>query len=78
MMPGVSGFEVVEALQRNTATAAIPVVVVTAKQITAEDRLALNPEQTHHVVHILEKAGLDRHGFMAEVRRALPAARSAR
>ena len=30
MMPQVSGFDVVEALQRNTDTARIPILVVTA------------------------------------------------
>jgi PAS domain S-box-containing protein len=71
MMPDVSGFEVVEALQRTSSTAKIPILIVTAKQITPADRVALNgdPEK---VVHIIEKAGFNRHGFMAEVRRALP------
>ena len=34
MMPDVNGFDVVEALQRNADTARIPILVVTAKQIT--------------------------------------------
>ena len=77
MMPEVSGFEVVEALQRTSSTAKIPILIVTAKQINPEDRLALNGAQDK-VVHIIEKAGFNRHGFMAEVRRALPADRSGR
>ncbi len=71
MMPGVSGFDVVEALHRNSATARIPILVVTAKQITAQDRNALNKTQGN-VVHIVEKAGLDQAHFIDEVRRALP------
>jgi PAS domain S-box-containing protein len=71
MMPEVSGFDVVEALQRNSETARIPILVVTAKQITAEDRQALNKNQGN-VVHIVEKAGLDQANFIHEVRRALP------
>jgi len=39
MMPEVSGFDVVDALQRDTYTARIPILVVTAKHITAEDAL---------------------------------------
>ena len=39
MMPEVNGFDVVEALKRDAATAIIPIVVVTSKQITAEDRI---------------------------------------
>jgi CheY-like chemotaxis protein len=71
MMPDVNGFDVVEALQGDTHTAGIPILVVTAKEIVTEDRTALNPNP-RNVVRIVEKAGLDRRGFMAEVRRALP------
>ena len=34
MMPDVNGFDVVEALKAQPNTARIPIVVVTAKQIT--------------------------------------------
>jgi CheY-like chemotaxis protein len=71
MMPDVSGFDVVDALQRNPETAQIPILVVTAKQITAQDRAALNHE-AGSVVQIVEKAGFNKDAFMAEVRRALP------
>ena len=70
MMPEVSGFDVVEALQRNTDTARIPILVVTAKQITAQDRAALN-SNPGKVIHIVEKAGFNHVRFIAEVRRAL-------
>ncbi len=71
MMPDVSGFDVVEALQRNSETARIPILVVTGKQITDQDRSTLNKNQGN-VVHIVEKAGLDQANFINEVRRALP------
>jgi PAS domain S-box-containing protein len=71
MMPGVSGFDVVEALQRNSETARIPILVLTAKQITADDRSTLNKNHGN-VVHIVEKAGLNQAHFIDEVRRALP------
>ena len=71
MMPQVSGFDVVEALQHNSDNARIPILVVTAKQITAGDRNKLNKNQGN-VVHILEKAGLNQARFIEEVRRALP------
>ena len=67
MMPEVSGFDVVEALNEHPDTARIPILVVTAKQITAEDRATLNG----NVTTIMEKAGFDADRFMAEVRRAL-------
>ena len=59
MMPEMSGFDVVEALQRNADTARIPILVVTAKQITALDRAALN-SNPGKVIHIVEKAGFNR------------------
>ncbi len=70
MMPGMSGFDVAEALHHSAETARIPILVVTAKQVTAADRAALNahPEK---VVNIVEKAGINRIGFVTEVRRAL-------
>ena len=71
MMPDVSGFDVVDALQRGSDTSRIPIIVVTAKQITEADRAALNSEPGG-VVSIVDKAGFNRHGFLAEVRRALP------
>jgi CheY-like chemotaxis protein len=71
MMPEVSGFDVLEALQRSSRTAQIPVLVVTAKEITSLDRATLSPDPSK-VIRIIEKAGFDRLGFMAEVRRALP------
>jgi CheY-like chemotaxis protein len=70
MMPEVSGFDVVEALQRNTDTARIPILVVTAKQITPLDRAALN-SNPGKVINIVEKAGFNSVRFIAEVRRAL-------
>ncbi len=70
MMPEVNGFDVVEALQRNTATARIPILVVTAKQITAQDRVTLN-KNPERVIHIVEKARFNRNRLMAEVKRAL-------
>jgi PAS domain S-box-containing protein len=69
-MPEVNGFDVVEALQRQADTAAIPILVVTAKQITADDRAALSHE-SGKLIQIVEKAGFNRHEFMTEVRRAL-------
>ena len=57
MMPDISGFAVVEALQRDSTTAHIPIVIVTAKSITADDRSAL-ANSSDMVVEIVEKCGL--------------------
>jgi signal transduction histidine kinase/CheY-like chemotaxis protein len=70
MMPEVSGFDVVDALQRNPNTAFIPILVVTAKQVTAQDRAALTGNLGKGI-RIMEKAGFNSIRFIAEVRRAL-------
>jgi PAS domain S-box-containing protein len=67
MMPEVSGFDVVRALHDDPATAGIPILIVTAKHITAEDRERLNG----YVMSIMEKADFDRDRFVGEVRRAM-------
>jgi CheY-like chemotaxis protein len=66
MMPGVDGFEVVRALQEHPDTACIPILVVTAKQVTLEDRERLNGS----VATVIEKTALDTERFAAEVRSA--------
>jgi PAS domain S-box-containing protein len=67
MMPEVNGFDVVEALNADLTTARIPIVVVTAKRITADDRIRLHG----YVTTIVEKAFFDAARFTAEVRRAM-------
>jgi PAS domain S-box-containing protein len=67
MMPEVSGFDVVAALNHRPETAGIPILVVTAKHVTAEDRERLNG----YVLSIMEKSDFDRERFVAEVRRAM-------
>ena len=57
---------VVEALHEDASTAGIPIVIVTSKEITAEDRARLNG----YVTAIMAKTGFNRARFMAEVRRA--------
>jgi signal transduction histidine kinase/CheY-like chemotaxis protein len=42
MMPGVTGFDVVEALRTEAATRSIPIMVLTAKTLTKDDKAALN------------------------------------
>ncbi len=67
MMPDVNGFAVVEALQERPDTACIPVLVVTAKQLTAHDRSRLNG----YVSAIMEKSNFERDRFTTEIRRAM-------
>jgi PAS domain S-box-containing protein len=70
MMPEVNGFDVVEALQLNNLTACIPILVVTAKHITAQDRALLN-SNPDNVIHVVKKDGFNKTEFIAEVRRSL-------
>src|SRR5712671_4063761 len=42
IMPGLSGFDVVEALRAEEATRSIPIMVLTAKTLTEDDKMALN------------------------------------
>jgi len=67
MMPEVTGFDVVAALNEHADTARIPIVVVTAKQVTADDRVKLS----RSVTTIMEMASPDADRFTDEVRRAM-------
>jgi signal transduction histidine kinase/CheY-like chemotaxis protein len=67
MMPEVSGFDVVDALRADKRTRTIPIVIVTAKQLTAEERITLNG----HVTAILQKTDFNHGHFLGEVKRAL-------
>jgi PAS domain S-box-containing protein len=42
MMPGLTGFDVVEALRAEAATRSIPIMVLTAKTLTEDEKKALN------------------------------------
>jgi CheY-like chemotaxis protein len=46
MMPDVSGFDVVDALRANPVTADTPIIIVTAKEPTNEDKTRLNGRVT--------------------------------
>ena len=67
MMPDVNGFDVVAALHEQPGTANIPILIVTSKSITAEDRTKLNGL----AATILEKGSFDGGRFASEVRRAV-------
>ncbi|WGG50841.1 PAS domain-containing hybrid sensor histidine kinase/response regulator [Rugamonas sp. DEMB1] len=70
MMPGMDGLDVVAALRGDPLTAAIPLLVVTAKQIGERERGALDDARARPI-RIVEKAGFNQGRFLAEVRRAL-------
>jgi DNA-binding response OmpR family regulator len=65
MLPGMDGFEFLDRLRQQTGGRELPVVVVTAKDLTTEDRQKLNGS----VESILEKGAYNRDDLLAEVRR---------
>ncbi len=67
MMPEMDGFAFLEALRVEPAHADIPVVVLTAKDLTAEDRQRLSGG----VARIVPKGGGASEALLAEVRRQL-------
>jgi CheY-like chemotaxis protein len=67
MMPEVDGFDVLAQLKSNPATASIPVLVHTAKEITEEDRRRLLPSARR----ILQKTPLEIEVILDELRQAL-------
>jgi PAS domain S-box-containing protein len=63
MMPEMDGFEFVTQLRQNQAWRTIPIVVVTAKDLTAEDRIRLNSS----VTKVLQKGAHSREDLLAQV-----------
>jgi PAS domain S-box-containing protein len=73
MMPTMDGFELVNALRVNPAWRQIPIIVITAKDITEDDRARLNGQ----VQRILSKGQIDREALLGELQRALAGQRTA-
>jgi len=69
MMPVLDGFEFVMEMRKVEAWRGIPIVVVTAKDITEEDRQRLNGG----VVGLIEKGGLNRESLLAQIREQVSA-----
>jgi signal transduction histidine kinase/CheY-like chemotaxis protein len=67
MMPELDGFGFLEQLRSNHAWQDIPVIVVTAKDLTDEDHQRLN----HQVTLILEKGGFQTETLLAQIRSSL-------
>jgi CheY-like chemotaxis protein len=63
MMPVMDGFDFLAALRSNPVTKEIPVIVVTAKDLTDADRARLNGG----VREVIQKGSLDRDGLLRDV-----------
>ncbi len=67
MMPEPDGFTVLERIRANPETRDLPVIVVTAKDLTAEDRKKLSG----NVSSVLEKSAAASQTLLAEIKRIL-------
>jgi DNA-binding response OmpR family regulator len=67
MMPETDGFEVLERMRREEAWRAIPVIIVTAKDLTREEVDRLNGK----VVKVLQKGTYRRRDLLDDVRAML-------
>lgn len=67
MMPDVGGFAVLESLKRDEATRGIPVVVVTAKELSTNERARLQ----QRVEALLQKGLFDQQQLLSDVTAAL-------
>jgi CheY-like chemotaxis protein len=65
MMPGMSGFEVAESLKDDPLTANIPILVLTSKDLSADDRRDLQTKVTSFV----QKGKSAREQLLREIRR---------
>ncbi len=67
MMPELDGFQVVDRLHHHPTWQSIPVIVLTAKDITLEDRIRLK----NGVQNIFQKGAYKRDSLLAEIREQL-------
>ncbi|MCS7251224.1 MAG: response regulator [Anaerolineae bacterium] len=72
MMPEMNGFMVVEALKKDPATRSIPIIVLTAKLLTEEDRRRLNGR----IEALLQKIGMDPEILLSEIVEVVQQSRS--
>ncbi|MNI22517.1 Signal transduction histidine-protein kinase BarA [compost metagenome] len=64
MMPEMDGFQFIEEVRKHNAWSEIPIVILTAKSITAEDKYKLNG----YVKNIVQKGTFDHKSLLAEIR----------
>ena len=64
MMPGVDGFQVLEQIRSDERTAGLPVLVLTAKELTAQDKSRL---KHNHIQQLIQKGSVNRDELVAAV-----------
>jgi signal transduction histidine kinase/DNA-binding response OmpR family regulator len=71
MMPGLTGFDIAESLKDDPRTANIPILVLTSKEISAEDRALLHAK----VSSFVQKGNSARDHLLREIKRVTSGAR---
>lgn len=66
-MPHITGFDVVETLSKFNSYTQVPILVMTAQTLSAQEKESLTPK----VVRVLQKGDISREGLLREVQRAL-------
>ena len=70
MMPGMDGFEFLDEMRTRDSLQSVPIIVITGKDVTAEDRSRLNG----HVVRVVQKPGDGCSALLPEISRLVRAA----
>ena len=68
MMPGIDGFEVLEKIRSTKATAGIPVLILTAKDLTPDDLKRL---KSNNIQQLIQKGDIDRQDLLNKTRQML-------
>ncbi len=64
MMPGIDGFEVLERIRGTAVTAHIPVLILTARDLTPED---LHKLSANNIQQLIQKGDVDRDGLLEKI-----------
>jgi len=70
MMPGMDGFEVLEKIRASEPTRKLPVIILTAKHITPEEKEVL---KSNNVYQLIQKGDINRDELLKAVRSMTPA-----
>lgn len=68
MMPKIDGFQVLDQIRSTPETAQIPVLVLTAKELTPEEKTQL---QRNHIRQLIQKGNVDRDQLLHSIKQLL-------
>jgi CheY-like chemotaxis protein len=67
MMPRLDGFSVIQQLRQNPGTQDLPIIVISAKELTAEESTRLKES----AAYVMRKQGFDSERLLREINKAL-------